>query len=174
MKNVVFLVIVSSSALLFSCSHSTQEYAKNQNDKILTKPGETNDGYVLTCQNGYFMKATINGKDWNASNITSYHMTTYENRITGENGEDYISFPFNETWDRPGNPRKLTNEGDAAELSYSIFGNNHWAGIDGEIVILEENETFIYGKFYFTAVSTRSNKKFKITNGIFRILRPKD
>lgn len=174
MKNGVFLVLVSSITLFVSCFHSTQEYTKNQNGKSLTKQGENNDGYVPTCQNGYFMKATINGKDWNASNITSYNMTTNENRITGENGEDYISFPFNETWDRPGNPRKLTNDGDAAELSYNIFGNNNWAGIDGEVVILDENDTLIYGNFYFTAVSSRSNKKFKITNGIFRILRSKN
>lgn len=169
MKKALLFLIVTSLAFLYSCKTSAQETAYKLKNQVDSKPTEAHEGYVATSEKGYFMKAKINGKDWEASVLSSYELVVYAKRIIGKKGDDYIGFPFNETWDKVGNPRKLSSDGDAADLSYDLFGNGLWAGVDGEIAITKEDEKVIEGKFHFKAVSSRSNKSFNITDGYFRI-----
>ena len=153
---LTFIAII----VLFSCNNKnkTLEEATNVQSAI-----EEMSNIVETNDNGYLMKAKINGKNWQS---TSMAPAQTSGRIVGYFNGQYIGLPYNDEYLVVGKKIKISDE-EAADVflkdgcSYPIT--------NGEIKITKVGNDFAEGTFYFTTVCTTTKKTLNVTDGFFRI-----
>ncbi|MEP6700814.1 MAG: hypothetical protein ABJA85_05845, partial [Bacteroidota bacterium] len=84
------ILILWTISFFISCK-SKQSEAKQQAEQIQNAVKESQPGSVPTSADGFFMKATIDGKKWEA---TSMMPPEEPARIVGDNNGESISLPY--------------------------------------------------------------------------------
>lgn len=161
MKKILISFI---TILLFANCNSPKSKAVEQAEQIQNAIKENKPGYVPTSADGFFMKATIDGKNWEA---TSMMPPEYPARILGDNNGESISLPFDRRSMVVGNETNFENS------AVDLFLNDDvgiWGGHKGQMVITKVDEISAEGTFYFTASGNDTKKTVEVTDGFFRIL----
>lgn len=162
MKNSLIVTVI---IFLAACG-GAQEDAKKLAEQIQQTANENTPGYLATSENGYFMKARIDGKEWKASAMLP-NDNSNSRRIAGENKGESISFSIYMKGLTAG--KKIAFSDDHAA---DLFTNDEvgiWGGRKGEIEITQINDQVLEGKFYFTASTSRSSNTLEVTEGFFRL-----
>jgi len=150
------------------CNSGVQSDAAKQSELINKTIEENSPGSIATGENGYYMKAKLDGKEWSASHMMPHNDERSSFKmIHAENAGDVIKLqlwkkrievgkkvPFSET-----NMANLFIEGDP----------NMYGGQSGEIEIIKFDDKWIEGTFHFTARSSSSGAEIEVTEGRFRI-----
>lgn len=168
MKRFFHVALAISFVGFMSCGNSSQDDAKQLADQIKETVKQNSPGSVTTSQSSYYMKAKIDGKQWEAS-----HMMPDEDasssyiRIHGENGEDYMNFQLSKRGVELGKKLPFDDE-HAANLSL-VNDPAFWSGKSGEIEITKLDGQWMEGKFAYKATSSSSSKTIEVTEGFFRV-----
>jgi hypothetical protein len=160
MKHAFSTLVIA--AILFSCGNSNQSKAIDTANEIQAaiKPGT-----IATSTAGYTLRAKLNGKEWVATSMMSPETA---GRIIGYKGKEYIGLPYSKQGFKPGK-KIILSEDDAADLSIDENGPGMYGGRKGEMEITSVGDTWIEGKFFFTASTSGSDKTIEVTDGFFRV-----
>ncbi len=168
MKQVFFIFCISLLIAFTGCNNGVQNEARQQAELIQKTMKENTPGAIATSDNGYYMKAKVDGKDWSATHMvpdnderSSYKM------IRRENDGDNINFQLWKQGVEVGKKRAFSETNAAG-----IFLANDAAlisGQTGEVEITKFDEQWLEGTFHFTATNSSSNKKVEVTDGRFRV-----
>ena len=158
------LLIASLPLLLLASCDSGQSDAEKLATQIESAAKQTRPGTVATQQNGWTLKAKINGKEWTADAMMPPDVA---GRIIGYLDKEYIGLPYNRQYLVVGK-RIALGENDAADLSTNDK-ISMWASRKGEMQITTINGDWAEGTFYFTGGSSRSAEIKEVTDGFFRI-----
>jgi hypothetical protein len=161
-------ILVTTVCLLAACKSKQQQDAEKLMEQIQTTVKANSPGTIATSENGYYMKAKIDGKEWIASAMFPVDNSD-SRRIQGENNGEMIGFYC---WMRGLEPGKKIefSEDHAADL-YTNDDVGIWGGRKGEITITKIDDQVLEGQFHFTASTSRSTKTLEVTDGIFRVPR---
>lgn len=156
-----------------SCNGQTdaQKEAKKTAEAIKKTMGKPD--MVAASANGYFMKATIDGKPWEAAYMYPTEKPNSVGSICGEKGEYLtkgsisICIPVKpiKRWLEVG---KKYQFGEGRAVDFAI-DEDTYGGYKGELTITKVDDKWVEGTFYFTATSTSAPGKHEITNGSFRV-----
>ena len=125
---------------------------------------EMKPGGIATSDDGWIMKAKLNGKPWSANSMISPEVA---GRIFGENNGESISLPY----DRRGlvvGKKTTFSQNNAVDL----MTNDEvalWGGYAGEMEITKVDGEWAEGKFFVTGSSDSPAKQMEVTDGFFRI-----
>ena len=159
--SILFLMTILSS-----CGGNEQNKAEEQAEQIQKAVKENRPGTVPTSEDGWTMKAKVDGKDW----VAAYMMMPPDDvtRIIGYKDEqEYIGFSIDKRSLSVG--RKITfSESNVVDLA-TDDDIGMWGGRKGEIEITKVDDKWAEGKFFFTASTSRSNKTVEVTDGFFRV-----
>jgi len=161
MKQRVFKLSISLLlvAMLASCGNATETAKQTQSAIKASVPGA-----VPTTATGYMMNAKRDGKYWSA---TSMMPPDAAGRIIGYNNGEYIGLPYNSRGLVVGK-KEVFGEDNAVDLATNDK-ESIWGGRKGEMEITKLGDDWAEGKFFFTAIGSRSGKTMEITEGFFRI-----
>jgi hypothetical protein len=149
---------------LFSSYGNSQSSALEQAKQVQAAIKKMRPGTVPTKEDGWSMKAKLNGKAWIATSIMPPEGV---GRIVGYYNDEYIGLPYDRRYIVVGKKIKFS-EDDATDLAtHDDVGL--WGGRKGEMEITKVNEKWAEGKFFFTGSSSRSSKTVEVTEGFFRI-----
>lgn len=163
------LAALASSVMVFSnCQSPTESKAKEIASEVQAALKEFAPGAIPTSENGYSMKAKIDGRDWTASHMIPDESASNSKRIQAEDDEMSIGFYISLPGLEPGKKRSFS-ENHAVDLWPKSNGSGFWAGKDGEVEVTKIDEQWLEGKFHFSASSSSSNKVYQVTDGFFRI-----
>ena len=154
--------------VLCSCSEG-QRHQDIEAKKTTASIIENRPGSVPTTSNGYMMHAKLEGKIWMAISMMPPSET---GRIIGYNHGEDIGLPYDSLMILPGT-KIIFGESNSVDLS-SVDDVGMWMGKTGEMEITAMNDHWLEGKFFFTATSSNSKKSLSVTDGFFRIPRPKN
>lgn len=160
MKQSLLLLVVTT--IFLACSNS-QSKAIEQAKKTQEILKANSPGYVSTSSTGYFMKAKINGKDWEATAMMPPEVPA---RIIGENNGESMSLPYDRR------DMVVGEKTDFENSAVDLFLNDDvaiWGGHKGKMEITKVDGNWAEGKFFFTATSSGTDKKVEVTDGFFRI-----
>ncbi len=163
-RNALYIIAVFACVLIPGCKGSSQSDAKDLANGIQNSVKEHTPGTLPTSADGYYMKATINGKEWVASEMMPPDRPS---RIIGYHNNESISLPYDRRGMIVGNKTNFKNS------AVDIFLNDDvgiWGGHVGEMEITKVDEKSAEGKFYLTADGLQTDKKLEVTDGSFRIL----
>lgn len=161
----LFICLVAFFSLFTSCQNSAQSQAEETANAIQSATKTYGPGQVATSENGYEMKATIDGKTWTAKSMMEINESN-DDYIRGDDGKTQIGFYMDRDHVRLNKPRKLY-KGHSADLA---IGDNLMHAVSGEFVITKMDENVIEGTFHFSASSAINGKKAEVTNGTFRVM----
>lgn len=160
--------IYSIAFFAISCNSSAQKEAQDVMKGIQAQTAKVKAGMIATTQNGYMMRAKIDGKQWVAD---AMHEPYNAGRIVGESsdGEKMIGLNF---YSRAKNYEtgmvEKIEEHSAADLRTGD-GTGFYGGTHGEIHITRVDDNWIEGTFYFTATNEFNPAKVVVSDGFFRI-----
>jgi hypothetical protein len=165
MKQKIYFLFLSVIIFLCACNNS-QNDAKTLASQIESTAKANTPGFIATSENGYYMKARIDGHEWVAKAMLP-NDNSDSRRIQGENNGESIGFYL---WMRGlENDKKINfSESNAVDL----FTNDDvgiWGGRKGEIEITKIDDNVLEGNFHFTASTGSSNKTLEVTDGFFRL-----
>jgi hypothetical protein len=170
--------LVAAFALLSlftsGCGSSTQQAAKNQAAKTdnATSQRSTAD-FTLpgmkpgTMPVGCYLRATIDGKKWEATEMTPDSSHPSQLPVNGKNGSSSITFVIDGVHVELGKPHNLS------EMDHITYwgGGGFFVGAEsGQVTITKMDDQFIEGTFNFTA--EKDGRKITCTDGQFRIPSP--
>jgi hypothetical protein len=157
MKRLFYICTIVIGYCSLSCSQGQSE-AEKKADTIIAARDQSSSNL-----NGAFVKATINGKKWEASKMTNYGSESSYKLVNGETADYTISFQIHKPV--TGLKREF-NENNVANL---LTEDDSFDAKKGQVTITKADEKWIEGNFHFTANNTRSNKTYEVTDGQFRI-----
>ena len=163
-RDTFYIIAFFACVLMVSCNGASQSDAKDLANGIQNSVKEHTPGTVPISTDGYYMKATINGKEWLASEMMPPESPS---RIIGYNNKESISLPYDRRDMVVGNKTNFKNS------AVDIFLNDDvgiWGGHVGEMEITKVDGKSAEGKFYLTADGLQTDKKLQVTDGSFRIL----
>jgi hypothetical protein len=168
LSTIPFL-FVTLYALTTGCKSKSSSDAEKLAKDIQSTVKKNSPGTVATSAEGYFMKAKIDGKEWNAAYMMPDESASSSYKtIHGETGETYINFMI---W-RNGIKLGMTDafgEGNAPNLSVEGV-SGFWGGKSGELKITRVDEKWLEGNFQFDATSSSEpGKTIRVTDGSFRV-----
>jgi len=171
-SRMIALLSIYAVMVATSCSNSAQGEAAQQPKDIQEAVKENSPGGVATSDNGNYMKAKIDGRDWSAAFVTpDYDESSSYLRIAGNNDGDAISFTMWKQGIRIGKSERFSDH-NAVDFTLTdvpgIMG-----GLSGEAVITAFDDQWVEGTFYFTATGSNTDRKVEVTDGHFRISRVK-
>lgn len=160
-----------------SCNGQTdaQKQAKKIAADIQKTTKATAPDMITTSASGYFMKATIDGKPWEAAYMgPTEDPRTGAGSIYGEKGKPLtkggvsIGIPVNpiRRWLQVGKTYKFG--GDRGNVNF-YMDEDTYGGYTGALTITKLDDKWVEGTFYFTATSFSAPGKHEITNGSFRV-----
>ncbi len=158
------LLITFTGLLLLASCNSQQSEAKRMADTIQQEVKQNTPGTVPTSATGYYMKATINSKEWVADAMMPPEAPA---SIIGNKNNEYISLPYNKQYLIAGKKIAL-GEDEAVDISFTGVGLATTK--KGEMEITKVDGKWAEGKFYFSASINSTGKTINITEGFFRIL----
>ena len=164
MRQILFVLVFS--AILFSCANSNEKHKKNDASISQSEKKENRPGSMETSNDGWNMKANINGKNYSAYSVW---LPKGEHQIVGfYDGDKYIGLYYH--------PKDLVvgNKLLFSDLHADLTTNDSVgirSGDKGELEITKVDDKWVEGKFFFTAVSydAKKSKTIEVTNGFFRI-----
>jgi len=164
-----------ASFLATGCSRSTTQTEAEQHaakiDEAMSRstagdtslPGATKGSMPEGC----YLRAVIDGKKWEATEMTPDRSQRSLVPVNGKSGDSSITFIISGKRDNVGQPRNL---GDMNTITY-------WGGEDffvgaksGQHTVQKMDDQFIEGTFNFTA--EKDGRTVTATDGEFRILAP--
>ena len=159
-----YLLLLALACVLFACN-GQQKDAKNLSDNIQATMKEHVPGTLATKEDGWTMKAKINGKDWVADAMMP---TGGTGRILGYYGKEYISFPYSGRDMVAGKKIKISPNW---AVDFVNDDDGICGGTKGEMNITKVDDNWAEGTFFFTVTSCLNNpdKKIEVTDGFFRI-----
>jgi hypothetical protein len=113
---------------------------------------------------GGYLRATINGRRWEATKMTPDVDGTPIIVVHGSNDDGFLTFNISGRNTKVGKPRTFK---DTDPSSFWDENNETWQGTTGERVVTHIDEQWIDGKFHFTAV--KNGKTLTCTEGEFRV-----
>jgi uncharacterized protein DUF6252 len=116
---------------------------------------------------GCYLRATINGKRWEATSMTPDLDRSSIVEINGRNKSGFINFTIGLVNIKTGKPRKFN---DQHPLLYWDENNESWLAKSGECVISKFDQKFVEAKFHFTVEN--EGKSVACTDGEFRVPTP--
>jgi hypothetical protein len=151
---------------LYACKNKTATDVHQQAKATKEAIDNFSPGMEPTAENGYYMKATVDGKEWIAAGmIHDEGGNSSFKQVRGENGDIALGFQLWKQGTKTGEKRPFRDDY-AADLSTA---DEFLRGIDGELAITKADDIWIEGIFHFKATSTMSDKKMEVTNGFFRV-----
>ena len=163
MKQTHSFLSIALSIFLLSCN-SAQNDAVKQAKQVQANIKENTPGSIPTSNDGYSMKAKINGKDWVADAMMPPEAA---GRIIGYYNGEWIGLPYDRRYFEVG--KKITfGENNAADLATND-DIGMWGGRKGEMQITKVDDKFAEGTFFFTGSTSRSEKTIEVTEGYFRL-----
>jgi hypothetical protein len=161
-------ILVTTICLLSACKSKQQSDAEKVMQDIQATVKANSPGTIATSENGYYMKAKIDGKEWIASAMFPVDNSD-SRRIQGENNGEMIGFYC---WMRGLEPgKKIAFAEDNAVDLYTNDDVGIWGGRKGEMTITKIDDQVVEGQFHFTASTSRSVKTLEVTEGVFRMPR---
>jgi hypothetical protein len=165
--------VVFTLAITSSCNGQTdaQKEAKKIAADIKKTMGKPD--MVAVSANGYYMKATIDGKPWEAAFMYPTDKPNGASMIAGESGTYLekggvligIHVKPVKRWLEVGKKYKF---GEARAVDFAM-DEDTYGGYVGELTITKLDDKWVEGTFYFTATSYSASGKHEITNGSFRV-----
>lgn len=163
--------------LLIACNSNgqtaAQKEAKKTADEIQKTMNANGPKMVATSTAGYYMKAVIDGKPWEAIRMYPTESAQSVGSIFGETGEYLkpgsiaIGIPVKTIKRFLYTGKKYEfKEGRAVDF---ILDENTFGGYKGELTITKIDDNWVEGTFFFSATSTSAPGKHEITNGVFRV-----
>jgi hypothetical protein len=163
MKKTFLILFIS--ILFFSCNNNAQNKNIAAAKKVEAGIKKIQPGGIVTTENGWTMKAVINGKQWIASSIVSPDMA---GRILGDNNGTKIGLPYNRRNIVVGT-KTIFSHDEVVDIFLPEGEGGILGGYKGEMIVTKVNNEWAEGTFSIAASSDRSNKTAEITNGFFRI-----
>ncbi|MDP4244794.1 MAG: hypothetical protein Q8932_03000 [Bacteroidota bacterium] len=157
---VVVLILQLSNS---GCKSKAQNDALDQANAIQSEIKKTQPGGIATSEDGWMMKAKINGKDWQATSMLS---PDHAGRIYGENNGESISLPYYDRRSFLASAKSKLDKGVDMMLNDDI---KLWGSKEGEMEITKVDDNWAEGKFSYTATGFQSDKTIQVTDGSFRI-----
>jgi hypothetical protein len=167
-RSVPFIFLIAIIFSLYACGNSTQNEAVRQAKAAQEAIKAHTPGGIPTSDNGNYIKAKFDGKQWSAAYVVpDFSPTSSYQQIIGENGDNGLGFQL---WKRGVEIGKKIpfDEDHAANLTVSDF-SGYLSGKSGEVVVTKLDDQWIEGTFFFTGTSSNSDKKVEVTDGHFRI-----
>lgn len=163
MKPLFYLLFLFVCVFPAACQNPAHKKAQKTANAIQKAMKKYAPPEVVTSSKGYTMRAVVDGKPWEASNMMEINKSN-THFIQGSNGEIRIAFYIYRTFIKVGKHLKMTG----ADLD---FGNgNLLKAKTGEYVLTKANDKVIEGTFHFTASPYKSDETMEVTNGFFRVL----
>ncbi|MEO7049634.1 MAG: DUF6252 family protein [Ferruginibacter sp.] len=156
------LITLAGLFMLISCN-SQQGEANKTAAQIQQQVNQNSPANVTTNSTGYYMKATVNGKEWIADAVTPPEAA---GRIVGKKNMEYIGLPYNKQYLIAGKKIAL-GEDEAVDISFTGVGLAITK--NGEMEITKVDENWAEGIFHFTATISGTDKIVEVTQGSFRI-----
>jgi hypothetical protein len=162
MKHTLSILIMA--ALLSSCGNSEQTKAVGEAKQVQSAIKAMRPGTIATKENGWSMKAKINGKQWTAASMMPPDAA---GRIIGYYNDEYIGLPYDRRSLVVG--KRITfGENNAVDLATND-DVGMWGGRKGEMEITKVDDNWAEGKFFFTGSTSTSPKTVDVSDGSFRI-----
>lgn len=163
------LIFGCSLLLVFSssCGNSAQGDAKNLAAQIENTVKENAPGSLPVADDGYTMRAKINGKEWKAK--TMMPATAQIGRLIGYYNKSYISFPYDKRNMIPGNKRTISENW---AVDFMTEDGDICSSTDGEMVVTKVDGKWVEGTFHFIVnhcMAEAQKTKIEVTDGFFRI-----
>jgi hypothetical protein len=171
-----FMTLLTTVAVLLcaaaGCNRSAQQSGAERAAKIddatshssttdISLPGMKSPGSMPA---GCYLRATIDGKKWEATEMTPDRSNLSLVTVNGKNGNTSITFVIGKNRDNIGKPSDLS---DSNQISY-WGGNGFFVGAkSGQYNVTKMDDQFIEGTFNFTA--EKDGRKLTCTDGEFRI-----
>jgi hypothetical protein len=161
--NMKYTLITLAGLFILASCNSQQGEANKTADQIQQQVNQNSAGNVPTSSTGYYMKATVNGKEWIADGMTPPEAA---GRIVGNKNKEYIGLPYNKQYLVAGKKIAL-GEDEAVDISFTGIGLAITK--KGEMEITKVDKEWAEGKFYFTSTISGTDKTVEVTDGFFRI-----
>lgn len=175
MKKMIPYITITTAIFFNACNSKGQTEAQKEAQKTADAIKKTmgKPDMVAASANGYFMKATIDGKQWEAVYMYPTENPNSAGSIYGERGEPFtkgsisIGIPVKtiRRWLEVG---KKYQFGESRAVDFYI-GEDTYGGYTGELTITKVDDKWVEGTFYFTATSSSAPGRHEITNGSFRV-----
>jgi hypothetical protein len=166
MKKLLPVFIISLLVFVQGCQSSKQKEAQQTMNDIQAAVKENTPGTVPASENGFYMKAKINGKDWVAKDMLPNNNEDTR-PIFGEADGQKISFTIWMQHPKEG-CKETFSDHDVADL-FGFEDVAIWGGTKGEAIVTKIDDHAVEGTFFITATSHESDKTLEITDGFFRI-----
>lgn len=160
------IALCLAAVLLFGCKSPAQQQAEKTAGAIRKTMKAYGPPEVATSENGFLMKATIDGKPWKAESMMAINPSN-TGFVHGAGAEVQIGFYIDRDHIAIGKPREL-NESHSADLD--LGGDNLLSAREGAYIITYSDNNKIEGTFHFKAASPFSDKKPEVSKGFFRIM----
>jgi len=164
MKTFLTAAIAVVFVTSFNSCNSSKSEAEKVAETIKDAASQGTPGSKPVSETGTFVKATIDGKEWEAKRmVQDASVNSSYKLVCGE--DDDITIRFSIWQPEAGRTRKL-----GSDMVIDFWnGDEILGGRSGEITITRADEKWVEGTFHFTATQMDSDKKYEITNGSFRI-----
>jgi hypothetical protein len=160
-------IVISSLILLTACKSQTQKDAQQYHDAVTSVV----DSYKKpTSKDGLFLSASVNGKEWIASKMLLDNDDSHP-VVQAYNEDNEVMLFYLNTRMSKGKAQDMQSNGQYNDKEDAL---TMLTSTDGERTITNMNDKWIEGTFHFTAADEQKTKKVEITNGFFRIPKPKD
>jgi hypothetical protein len=113
---------------------------------------------------GGYLRATINGRRWEATEMTPDVDGTSIITVHGRNKDGFLTFNISGKNTKVGKPRTFKPTDPS---SFWDIDNETWQGTTGERVVTHIDRQWIEGTFHFTA--EKNGKTLTCTDGEFRV-----
>ncbi|MET0634463.1 MAG: DUF6252 family protein [Chitinophagaceae bacterium] len=164
---MIVLLGIYTVIMATSCSNSAQGEATSQANAI-QEAVDNSSGAITTNENGNYIKAKIDGRNWSAAKVTpDYSVGSNYLRIAGDNKGDGLSFTIWKPGVRIGKAIPFSDN-HAADLTLNEV-SGFLSGLTGEVVVTAYDDQWVEGTFYFTATGSSTDRKIQVTDGHFRI-----
>src|SRR6478609_1942723 len=171
-KNLAAFVLYS--LLTIGCSRSTEQAADDHAAKTERATSQTSTAELSlpgmkpgSMPAGCYLRAVIDGKKWEATEMTPDRSHPSLIPVNGKNGAISITFVIGGMRDNVGKPSNLS---EMNTITYWGGGGFFVGAKSGQVTVQKMDDQFIEGTFNFTA--EKDGKKVTCTNGEFRIPSP--
>lgn len=175
-----FLAVALACLCTSGCNHGAPQEAQELSDQIQatmasTSPDDAGVGEAPnnplgpiagnnTLPEGCYLRATVNGKHWEATGMTPDFSGSSSMVVNGCNKAGFLNFSINGRPNNVGKPRKFH---DTHAVMFWDENNEDWFGKSGSVTVHKFDSQFIEGTFSFTA--QKNGKMVVCTDGEFRV-----
>ena len=160
-------IIISGLILLTACKSQTQKDAEKYQNAV----NSVVDSYKKpTSKDGLYLSANVNGKEWIASKML-LDMDDSHPVVQAYNQDNEVMLFYLNRRMSKGKAQDMQSSGQYNDKEDAL---SMLTSTEGEKTITNMDDKWIEGTFHFTASNDQKTKKVEITNGFFRIPKPKD